>query len=99
MRYKALNNFTGKLPLVKHQPYESLIGMNTQESIWSGVQQGLFAEVDGIINEYKALFPSIKIIMTGGATVFFEKKLKNEIFADQYIILKGLNAILKLNVI
>jgi len=98
MRYKALNNFTGKLPLVNHKPIDNLIGMNTQESILSGVQNGIRAELDGIIDQYKTFYPSIKVIITGGASIFFENKLKNEIFADPNLIFKGLNTILKLNV-
>ncbi len=98
MRYRALSKFTGKLPLVRHQEFDNLIGMDTEESIRSGVQNGLIAEVDEIINKYKAMYSDIKIIMTGGATVFFENKLKSEIFADQNLIFRGLYQILKYNV-
>jgi len=98
MRYKALHNYTGKLPLVNHTPFDNLIGMTTKESLWSGVQKGLRAELDGIIDQYKSFYPDIKVIMTGGATIFFENKVKNEIFADPNLIFKGLNTILKRNV-
>lgn len=98
MRYRALHSNTGKLPLVKHVPFDNLIGMNTEESLWSGVQNGLLAELDGIIDQYKTLYPKIKVIMTGGASIFFENKVKNEIFADPNLIFKGLNTILKRNV-
>ena len=98
MRYRALSSFTGKLPLISHNKFESIIGMDTEECILSGVQFGLIHEVEGAINEYIAMYPDLKVLMTGGATVFFENRLKNKIFADQSLIFKGLNAIIKLNV-
>lgn len=97
MRYKALSQFTGKLPLIIHHPFESIIGLDTEECIRSGVQFGLVHEVDGAIQQYKEMYPNLLVIMTGGATVFFENRLKNKIFADQSLIFKGLNSILKLN--
>lgn len=98
MRYKALNKFTGKLPYVHHTEFDNLIGMDTEECILSGVQSGLLSEVDEIINKYRSLYKDIIVIMTGGATVFFENKLKNKIFADPNLIFKGLYHILKVNV-
>ena len=37
------------------------------------------------------------VIVTGGDTFFFEKELKSSIFADQELLLKGLNQILEYN--
>jgi len=37
------------------------------------------------------------VVLTGGDVNFFEKRLKNSIFADQNLILKGLNEILDYN--
>jgi type III pantothenate kinase len=95
LRFKALHNETDKLPLVGYQEIEYLIGSNTQESILSGVIQGISAEVDGLIDRYKERYPGIHIIVTGGEAVFFEKKLKNDIFADSNLVLNGLNLILE----
>jgi type III pantothenate kinase len=98
MRYKALNKFTGKLPFVHHKEFDNLIGMDTEECILSGVQSGLLSEVDEVINKYRSFYPEIIVLMSGGATVFFENKLKNKIFADPNLIFKGLYYILKVNV-
>ena len=59
---------------------------------------GLIAEADGIINKYKEQYPALKCVITGGDAPFFEKRLKNSIFADQFLVLKGLNEILEFNV-
>jgi type III pantothenate kinase len=53
--------------------------------------------VEGFIEQYKQLYPDIAIIITGGDVNFFEKRLKKPIFADSFLILKGLNAILEYN--
>jgi type III pantothenate kinase len=98
MRLKAMHTFTSRLPLLEvDQNFEMLIGTNSNQSILSGAQNGAVAEIDGCIADYKAQYPAIKIVLTGGDVNFFEKRLKNSIFADPFLILKGLNAILEHN--
>ncbi len=97
MRFKALNTFTDKLPLVPFSAEPILIGKNTQQSILSGVATGVVAEMDGIIQQYLQLYPSLKILLTGGDTPFFESRLKNQIFATSNLLLEGLNQILIYN--
>jgi type III pantothenate kinase len=98
MRFKALNTFTARLPLLElDQKFDKLIGTNSTESILSGVEMGAVAEVNGFIENYKKQYPDIKVIITGGDVNFFEKRLKNSIFADPYLILRGLNMILDYN--
>jgi type III pantothenate kinase len=58
---------------------------------------GATAEIDGFIEQYKNLYPDINVVLTGGDVNFFEKRVKNSIFADQNLILKGLNEILDYN--
>jgi len=95
MRLKALNAYTKMLPLVDLEAPKDLIGRNTKESILSGVVNGMLKELDGIIDAYKLRYPEMKIILTGGDLAFFDKKLKNSIFADADTLLKGLYFILK----
>jgi type III pantothenate kinase len=97
MRFKALNYYTAKLPLVKVDWDFPLIGYDTKTNILSGVLLGMAAEVDGIINEYKEKFENFNVLLTGGDTTNFVQHLKNKIFADPYLILKGLYAISKYN--
>ncbi len=99
MRYKALNFYTSRLPLLEvNEGFETLIGKNSNESILSGVQKGSIAEIKGIIEGYEEHYPDIKVILTGGDANFFEKPFKNRIFADSFLITKGLNAILNYNI-
>ena len=108
LRFKALNNYTEKLPLIEaDKPLEevTLQGRSTQESILTGVMQGIFNEVAGLITRYYEKTSDLKVVLTGGDYPYFEKGLinvfqskKNLIFADPYLALTGLNVILNFNV-
>lgn len=98
IRFKALNTFTKKLPLVERSEISPLTGSDTKECILSGVQNGVIFEVKGIIDQYREKYPEIKIIICGGDSSFFESKIKQSIFAVPELVLIGLNRILEYNV-
>jgi type III pantothenate kinase len=99
MRFKALHTFTGKLPLIKPgiESTIDIIGNTTERSILSGVLNGVVCEIDGIISSYKLQFPELKVIISGGDYKYFDKSLKNNIFASPNIVLTGLNRIHNFN--
>lgn len=97
MRFKSLNHYTGNLPLIKYQEISDIIGKNTEESILSGVLFGIISEIDGNIEKYKNKYPDLRIIMTGGGAKYFEKLLKNEIFAVPNLVIIGLNYLLEMH--
>ena len=73
------------------------MGYDTESSIISGVQQGILSEVREIINVYKKENKETIITVTGGDCFFFEKELKNSIFANPFLVMEGLNEILDYN--
>jgi type III pantothenate kinase len=97
MRYKALHNFTANLPLLKSDYPINLIGNSTENSIHSGVVNGVLFEINGIIEQYKQQNENLTIVLTGGDTNFLAKRLKNSIFANPNFLLEGLNIILNYN--
>jgi type III pantothenate kinase len=97
MRYKALHQFTGKLPLINQKKFDKLYGTTTEEAIWAGVQHGVVFEVDKAIETFKEFYTNLKVIITGGDADFFEKKLKNSFFVNFNLIALGLNRILEYN--
>lgn len=98
MRLKALNEYTGNLPLVSEkQVTPALIGNSTENSIVSGVFFGIENEVKGIISLYEQQYKDLKIVITGGNMARFDIAPKNRIFADKFLVLKGLNNILNYN--
>lgn len=93
MRFKSLNHFTAKLPLVEKDWNMSLIGYDTRTNILSGVILGMAHEIDGMINDYKEKWGNFNVVLTGGDGPYFVYHLKNKIFADPNFIFKGLYAI------
>ncbi len=98
MRFKALNEYTEKLPLLKAEyKYKNLIAQTTKDAVLSGVQNGILFEIQGYIERFKKKYSNLKIIFTGGDAFFFELKIKKDIFAAPEIVMKGLNRILEYN--
>lgn len=95
MRFKALHDYTAKLPLVSLASVEDFIGNNTETSILSGVVNNVVQEIDGVINQYLARFEDLTVILTGGDTLFLAERVKNTIFANPNFLLEGLNAIFR----
>ena len=98
MRFKALNHFTGKLHLVKFRKEElKQLGDSTESSILSGVYYGVKNEIEGIVQNYITQYSDLKIVVTGGDLNLFDLEPKNRIFADNFLVLRGLNEILNYN--
>ncbi len=91
MRYQALHDYTAKLPLLENNPPESFIGNSTNQSIYSGVVNGLCYEIEGFISEYSVKNEQFTIILTGGDAIFLANRLKSTIFADENFLLKSLH--------
>jgi len=91
LRYESLHNYTAKLPLLTIENPENFIGNATNNSIHSGVVNGVVHEIDGFINQYKEQYSKFTIILTGGDAVFLAKRLKNTIFANSNFLLESLN--------
>lgn len=98
MRFKAMNNFTDKLPFVSQiDEHPALIGMTTKDCLKSGVIHGIVNEIEGFICSFKDKYPNINVFLTGGDAIFLCTALKSVIFADQNLVLKGLNSLIRLN--
>ena len=98
MRYSSLSNYTSNLPELEKTHPSDIIGSSTEESIHSGIVNGVIFEIREFISEYQGNYKDIKVILTGGDSVFLSKPLKISIFANQIFLLEGLNFILNLNI-
>ena len=99
MRLKALNEFTDKLPLVAHEGDCPLWGVSTETAIRAGVRQGIGLEIEGYIRREKEKDPHLLVFLTGGDGFSLADPIKETIFADKMLVLKGLNRILNYNII
>ncbi len=91
MRYKALNDYTAKLPLLENNTPDNFIGNSTSQSIHSGVVNGLCYEIEGFISEFSVKNEQFIIILTGGDAIFLANRFKSTIFADENFLLKSLH--------
>jgi type III pantothenate kinase len=97
MRFRAMHEQTALLPMVEPDHHFPLIGYDTKTNLQSGVLLGMAKEIDGIIDAYALKFNNFNVLLTGGDMAFFVPHLKNRIFADPYLIFKGLYAICEYN--
>ncbi len=95
-RFRALHKFTHRLP--KLEPIEEWpqIGTDTPSAMRAGVQKGVFFELKGYIDEFRANYKSLTVFLSGGEAFFFAKKFKSIIFAPN-LLAEGLNSILEFN--
>lgn len=95
MRLRAMHQFTNALPLIEVKAYYTqLIGDTTETSLLSGAILGAASETDAMIERYKANFPELQVVLTGGDCGHLSGLLKNTFFAQQNLVLIGLNTVL-----
>lgn len=97
MRFQSLHQFTANLPLQTKEVVNNFIGSGTKEGINSGVVNGVLQEIAGVIQQYKIKYLDLRIVLTGGDTNFLSEQIKSSIFANQNLLLLGLNKILVYN--
>ncbi len=95
MRFDVLHTLTKKLPLVHPNTKNTIVGSDTNSSIKSGVYQGIRFELEGRITDFLDSNSTGKIFLTGGDAETFVGGLKNSIFADNFLLLKGINEIVE----
>lgn len=97
MRLKAMQHFTGKLPLVSLEWPEDFTGNSTQTALQTGAVYGAVNEINGFIARYKQRYGLLQVLMCGGDTDFLAKRCESEIFAASDLVITGLNEILIYN--
>jgi len=97
IRFKALHNFTNKLPLVSANEHFDSPGQTTRDAILSGVINGIIYEINEYICTFKKDYKNNKIILTGGDSEYIYTKLNKQIMRVPDLINEGLNFILEYN--
>jgi type III pantothenate kinase len=98
MRFRAMHEFTARLPLIEEIKSEpELIGNTTEECMLSGVLNGIYFEMEKTIDTYTSKYPGLKVLLCGGDVPFFESIIKGHIFAFPNLVLQGLNHTLLYN--
>ena len=95
MRLKALHDYTASLPVVEKDGDLPAIGYDTETAIRCGVIRGICHEIEGYIDEFKGKYGDVFVFLTGGDEKTLINHIKSPIFADKYLVAKGLNRILQ----
>ena len=96
-RFRALHDYTQRLPECDATDEILPLGRTTQQAIEQGVMQGIVNEIEGYISSFRARNAKIMLIFTGGDANFFVNRIKNAIFAKCDPVVCGLNTILEYN--
>ncbi len=96
MRFNALHQFTGKLPLLKLTKHKvPVLGKDTKSNLQSGVINGCISEINYFIDIFEQQYRKrLTIVVTGGDASFFIKHIKRKVFLQPRLIILGLNEIL-----
>ena len=97
VRFKTLNACCDKLPLIDRRGDLPEFGYDTETAIRAGVIHGMEFEIAGYIRLMQKKYPDLLVFLTGGDKFSFDANLKSIIFADRFLVLKGLNRILNYN--
>ena len=96
-RFRALHDYTQRLPECNPTDEILPLGRTTAEAIEQGVMQGIVNEIEGYILAFMRKNAKITLIFTGGDAKFFVNRIKNAIFAKWDPVVCGLNRILEYN--
>lgn len=97
MRFRALHEFTAKLPLLSPSNAIEIveIGKTTEEAIQSGVIHGFLYEIDAIIANFNNKYTDeTQILLCGGDADFLHKRLKAKTQVLPTLLLSGLNELI-----
>jgi len=99
MRYRALHEFTGRLPLlIPPAEVAKKSAQTTEDTIHQGVSVASALEIEHLLHYLLDGKLPDSLVITGGDHPFFERHLKTPNFADPHLVLKGLHAILLENI-
>ena len=90
-----MHEYTGRLPMLEAERPEEWLGTSTEKAMLTGAYFGIIGEINYFIEQYGEKFSDLRVLLTGGFSLYFEKALKNHIFADPNLTLRGMNELLK----
>lgn len=93
MRLRAMHEQTQRLPLVAAQPAPSRIGKTTEQALQNGAILGAQLEIQGYVEWCRRKYDNLTVVTTGGNTSLLVDQFKTRIFADAFLVLRGLHKI------
>lgn len=98
MRFRALHDFTGRLPLVRKYDSFSFPGRTTEDAIAGGVVTGIVFEINEYIRTFEEKHPRLVTVITGGDGMMIMSRSDKKMFYHPDLVAEGLNFLLETNV-
>jgi type III pantothenate kinase len=98
MRFRALHEFTGRLPLTGVSTDFSFPGKSTKDAITGGVVMGLVFEINEYIRTFEKRHEKLVTVITGGDSEIISSFTDRKIFLHPDLVTDGLNYLLDYNV-
>lgn len=98
MRFRALHEFTGRLPLVTKRTGFTFPGKTTEDAITGGVIMGMAFEINEYIRRFREKHHNPVTVITGGDGEFITPLTGGKSLYYPDLVTEGLNYLLKTNV-
>ncbi len=97
MRFRALNEFTGRLPLLNVSKDFSFPGKSTKDAISGGVVMGLVFEINEYIRTFEERYKKLITVITGGDSEIIASFTRRKMLLYPDLVTDGLNYLLDYN--
>ncbi|MFZ2285583.1 MAG: type III pantothenate kinase [Bacteroidales bacterium] len=98
MRFRALHEYTDRLPLVTRSAGFSFPGQTTEEAIAAGVVMGMVYEINEYIRTFEEKHEKLITVITGGDSELLSSRTDKKLFIYPDLVTEGLNFLLDTNV-
>jgi len=98
MRFRALHEFTGKLPLVNKRSDFTFPARTTEDAIAGGVVMGLVYEINEYIRTFDERHKKLVTVITGGDSELISSRTERKVLIYPDLVTEGLNFLLDTNV-
>ena len=96
-RLRAVDLLFPRLPKVEAEGDIPELGYDTETAIRAGVIEGMRHEMEGYVRHFRSKYADLLVFLTGGDEFRLAETIKSCIFADPFIVPRGLEAILSYN--
>ena len=98
MRFRALHEFTGRLPLVTKRSGFTFPARTTEDAIAGGVVMGLVYEINEYIRTFEEKHKKLVTVITGGDSELISSRTERKVLIYPDLVTEGLNFLLDNNV-
>ena len=97
LRYDSISQRAFLIKKINPNYPKNLKAFDTESSVNIGTMLGTQLEIEGFIKKYSTEYANLKVIITGGDSIYLSGKIKNTIFTTSNYVFKGLEYLIETN--